>query len=279
MKKIEILGTGCPKCRQLAANAEQASTELGIEFTHITHDVFGTGAEGIVTQNFGIQQTDSAGDPVSLTGLSWSVIKENRFEALLNALSTDTNVSILSTPKVFTTSGKQATIDISTEVPFAKGQFVSEVGGGISTSFDYESVGIVLEVTPVVSQNGTVTMEVRQTADELLRFEPLAPNLQLPVVSKRLAEATVSVSDGDTVGLGGLMSDRVSETVTGIPVLKDLPLLGWLFRNKDTTKEKTELLVFLTPKVVRGPEECEMLTEEQKGLSRNMPLPATPVEP
>lgn len=254
--------------------------QLGIEFELNGENIFGTNARGTTTSRFGLQQTDTSGNPIPLTGLAFSVVNGERFTALLNALATDSDVSILSTPRIFTTSGKKATIDDSTLVPFATGRFTSSIGGGVSTSFNYQSVGIVLEVTPVVSQDGTVTMEVSQTADELLRFEPLAEDLRLPVVARRLAEATVSIRDGETVILGGLISNRRTRTVTGIPILKDLPLLGWLFQSRDTQKEKTELLIFLTPRVVRGPEEAQMLTQQQRSEGRDLPripMPRTPI--
>jgi len=254
--------------------------QLGVEFSLTHENLFRSGAESTVSSNFGLQQTDAEGNPIPLSGLSWSVLKPERFSSLLNALATDSDVRILSTPRIFTTSGKKAAIDVSTQVPFATGQFVSQIGGGVSTTFEYQSVGIVLEVVPLISQDGTVTMEVSQRADDLLRFEALAPNLQLPVVSKRLAEATVSVQDGDTVVLGGLMSDRVTRTESGIPLLKDLPLIGWVFRSRDTRKEKTELLVFLTPQVVRAAEESRLLTEQQKEQLKNLPkVPSNPLGP
>ena len=254
-------------------------TQLGLEFSLTSNNIFRTGAEGTVKQNFGLEQEDSEGIPIPLTGLSWTVTKTD-FSGLLNALASDSNVNILSTPKIFTTSGKKATIDVSTQVPFAKGQFTSSIGGGISTSFDYQSVGIVLEVTPIVSQDGTVTMEVSQTADDLIRFEELAADLKLPVISKRLAEATVWAQDGDTVVLGGLMADRTTKTVSGVPLLKDLPLIGWAFRSTDSRKEKTELLVFLTPQVVRAPEESRLLTEQQREQLKGLPkIPVSPTGP
>jgi general secretion pathway protein D len=114
-------------------------------------------------------------------------------------------------------------------------------------------------------------MEVNQTADDLLRFEALSTDLRLPVVAKRTAGATVSVQDGDTVVLGGLISDRTTHTKTGIPFFKDLPLIGSLFRSTDTQKEKVELLVFLTPHVVRNAEEARMLTAEEESLLKHLP--------
>jgi general secretion pathway protein D len=255
-------------------------TQLGLEFSLTDYDIFGTGATGTTSTEFGIQQYDSSGELIPTLGLSWSVLKPDRFDGLLNALATDSGIRILSTPRVFTTSGKTATINDSIQVPFATGQFVSDTGGGISTTFKYESVGIVLEVTPLISQDGTVTMEISQTADDLLRFESLSPDLQLPVISKRQAKATVSIQDGYTVVLGGLMTDRVTHTIKGIPLLKDLPLIGWAFRSKDTQREKTELLVFLRPQVVRTPVESQMLTEEQQQQLKELPkIPASPTGP
>jgi len=280
VEKLDVIPTQVMVQAIIAEVTLTKSNQLGIEWTLQSNNIFGTGASGELSTNFGTQQTDSDGNAIPLLGLTWSVLNPDRFEGIVNALGKNSNVRILSTPKVVTTSGEMATIDVSTQVPFAKGQITSDTGG-VTTSFDYQSVGIVLEVTPSVSQDGMVSMEISQTADDLLRYDQLSPDLKLPVVSKRYVGAKkVTVQDGHTVVLGGLMSDRITRTATGIPVLKDLPLLGWLFRNRETVKEKTELLVFLTPYVTRTPEESQMLTDRERGRAENLKnLPVAPNGP
>lgn len=278
VQKLDVTPTQVMVQAVIAEVTLSKTNQLGIEWKLNGNNSLGTGIADTLSTAFGMQQKDSSGNDIPLLGLSWSVgslLKGDRFEGLLNAMRQDSNVRILSTPRIFAYSGETSTINVSTQVPFAKGTLASDTGS-ISTSFDYQPVGIVLEVTPSVSQDGLVSMAVSQTADDLLRYDQISPDLKLPVVAKRLVESTgVSVQDGDTAVLGGLMQDRITRSVTGIPLLKDLPLVGWAFRNKNTIKEKTELLVFLTPYVLRTPEETRMFAEREKAKSlelKNMPI-------
>ena len=122
-------------------------------------------------------------------------------------------------------------------------------------------------ITPQISPDGTVSMQVVQQANDLLRFEDLGNGLRAPTVAGRSASATVRVADGQTVILGGIMSDNVIRSVDKVPLLGDLPVVGGLFRHTTTSKKKSELLVFLTPKVVRTPEEAAALTQAEKAKS------------
>jgi len=256
-------------------------TKLGIEFLFKEANLFGhSGVQSSLSNKFGLQPTDSEGalvEPSALSGLTWSVLRANDFSALLNTLATNANARILSAPNVFTTSGKLATINVSTSVPYISGTVTSNVGGAVTATVEYVDVGIVLNVLPIVSQDGTVAMEVSQTANDLLRLQTVAPGQQAPTIAKRLAEATIYAQDGETVILGGLMSDRTTTNISGIPYLKDLPLIGWIFRSRSAVKEKSELLVFLTPQVIRSPEESRLLTEQMKNQNKEMrkiPLPS-----
>jgi len=260
-------------------------TKLGIEFLFKDANLFGhSGVQSSLSNKFGLQPTDSEGalvEPSALSGLTWSVLRANDFSALLNTLATNANARILSAPNVFTTSGKLATINVSTSVPYISGTVTSNVGGAVTATVEYVDVGIVLKVLPIVSQDGTVAMEVSQTANDLLRLQTVAPGQQAPTIAKRLAEATIYAQDGETVILGGLMSDRTTTNISGIPYLKDLPLIGWIFRSRSAVKEKSELLVFLTPQVIRSPEESRLLTEQMKNQNKEMrkiPLPSNASE-
>ena len=155
-------------------------------------------------------------------------------------------------------------------------------------NYNFLDVGIVLTVTPRITSNGYVTMDVTQTANDFVGYT----SFNAPIVNQREAQTTVSVKDGETVVLGGIINNSVNRTVNKIPLLGDLPLLGNLFRSTSSTKAKTELLVFMTPHVVRTPQDAERLrqqTEAELGESaRRMiptatpaptPLPAAPPPP
>ena len=137
--------------------------------------------------------------------------------------------------------------------------------GNLTFNYAFEDVGIVLTVTPRITANGQVTMDVNQTANDLQGFT----DFNAPIINQREADTTVSVKDGETIILGGIIRNTVTTTTKKIPLLGDIPILGQLFRSTDKNKAKTELLVFLTPRVVRTPEEAKRLREqEQDKLSK-----------
>jgi len=193
------------------------------------------------------------------------------FEAVINALTTDSRARVLSAPSIFTSNNQPAKIDISKQIPIPTGTFQTTTGAGtISTSIGYRSVGIVLEVTPRVTQGDVVQMEVSISADEP-GAEVTVADLSYPSINQRLAEATLSVKAGHTVVLGGLMREQITHSASRVPLLGDLPLIGPLFSSTKSGKSKSELLVFLTPYVVRNPAEMAELTDREKSRLPEIP--------
>ena len=218
----------------------------------MTEKAFGdTGVTGTGAQGFGIGQAAAQGFKYTLAGGSLT--------AFMNALKTDTKFNVLSTPKIFTSNNVQAEINISQRVPFVVSQR-EDANGNLTYNYDFEDVGIVLTVTPRSTSGGYVTMEVSQTANDLQGFT----SFNAPSVNQRQAQTTVAVKDGETVVLGGIMRSTVSSTVKKVPLLGDIPILGNLFKSTDKTNSKTELMLFLTPRVVRNPDEASKLTDDEK---------------
>lgn len=238
-----------------------ASNKLGIEWNFAENNaasLFGAkGTKGTASQSFGnaANTTQPQGLRYTLTG--------GQYGALLTALKTDSNFEILSTPRIFTSNNAQATINISQSLPYVTSQQTN--ANGVTTfNYSFLDVGIILTVTPRITANGYVTMDVTQTANDFVRYT----DFNAPVVNQREAETTVSVKDGETVVLGGIIKSSVSTSVNKLPLLGDIPVLGKLFQSSSQTKSKTELLVFLTPRVVRDPAEARKLredTEKQMG--------------
>jgi len=257
---VEQLDQASPQVLIEAIVAEvtlDAERKLGFEWKWIEHSVLGN-------SNLGSTASTTFGLASETTGLSYAITGSN-FSSLLHALASDDSVSILSTPRIFTSNNRQAEINISTWAPYVSG--TAFASGIAQTSVDYLNVGVILQVTPQISPDGTVSMDVVQQANDLLGFEDLGNGLRAPTVAGRSAQATVRVADGQTVILGGIMSDNVTRSVDKVPILGDLPLVGALFRHTTVSKKKSELLVFLTPKVVRTPEEAAALTQAQQAKS------------
>lgn len=231
--------------------------KLGVEWKFTQDKAFGNkGVTGTGQSTFGLQASNPQGFKYTLTG--------GALDAFMNALRTDTKFSVLSTPRIFTSNGSQAEINISQRVPYITSQR-TDVNGNITYTYDNEDVGIVLTVTPRITSNGYVTMDVSQTANDLVGFT----SFNAPIVNQRIADTTVAVKDGDTIILGGIIRNSVTSTVKKIPLLGDIPFFGNLFKTTDKTKSRTELLVFLTPRVVRNPDDAKDLRIiEQQKLSK-----------
>ena len=181
------------------------------------------------------------------------------FFAYLSALDSSNDFNLISAPRVLTQDNKQATINVGQVVPFATGSKLDAYGSPMVT-FDYREVGIKLEVTPHMSRTGKIRLDVNQEIQEVTEYldqEMAGVKFSAPVVSNRSVNTTVTIPDGQTLLIGGLISKRTSDQVKGIPILKDLPVIGALFRDKSTDEQKTSIFISLTPKVVNLDESVE----------------------
>ena len=233
---------------------------LGRTFGKFGGDTF----TGSLSSSFGLRKTDEAGNPLFPAGF-FGQISGSEFDAVLTALTTDSHARILSTPSIFTSNNREAQIDVSSSRPFPRGSLTTTVGTGaaIQTSIEYQSVGIVLTVVPRVTQGNMVQMDVTVSADEPGAAVSVGGQ-DYPSVNRRATKASLNIKDGNTIILGGLMRDTITRTASRVPLLGDLPIVGSLFRSTSSSREKSELLVFLTPHVVRTPAEATTLTDNIK---------------
>jgi len=228
--------------------------QFGLEWKFAQNKAFGnTGTTGTASQGYGLQNANPAlnGFDYALTGGDLS--------AFFNMLQTDTKFQVLATPRIFTSNNMEAQINISQSIPYIVST-IENTNGTTSFNYAFQDVGIVLTVTPHITSNGYVTMDVLQTANDLQSFT----SFNAPIVNQRQAETTMSAKDGETIILGGMIRNQISSTVNKVPLLGDIPLLGNLFKSTNTDHQKTELLVFLTPRVVRDPAEAKRLKEESQ---------------
>lgn len=171
--------------------------------------------------------------------------------ALVRALQTGGDVNVLSTPHLLTTDNQKAEIVVGENVPFVTGQSQT-AGGNVLTSIERKDIGITLRLTPRVSEGEFVKLDIYQEISSLSDSVVFDPNKVGPVVNKRYASTTVVAKDGETIAIGGLLRDNMSKIERKVPILGDIPLLGWLFRYRRTQIEKTNLLIFITPTIVKG---------------------------
>ncbi|MCK4373993.1 MAG: hypothetical protein KAX19_01650, partial [Candidatus Brocadiae bacterium] len=183
--------------------------------------------------------------------------------AALRALQEISKLDILSRPSILTSDNQAATITVGEEVPFVRNTRTTETGQTINT-IEYEDIGIILQVTPHINPDGLVIMDVSpEISTTTAETVPISETLNAPVFAKRSAETRIAIRDGQTIVIGGLMQDRRSESVRQVPILGSIPLVGALFRRTVQEKDKTELLIFLTPHVAREPDELRDMTEDE----------------
>jgi len=199
------------------------------------------------------------------TGLQASLLDKG-LDMTIHALQETGKLNILSRPYILTSNNETATITVGSQVPFATGETTSNVG--TQTTTEYRDIGIILEVTPSINPDGLVNMTVRPeistTTGESIT---ISENLSLPVFSTRTSETKVSIHDGQTIVIGGLMQDETRDTISKVPLLGDLPLLGNLFKRTIKTNDKTELLIFLTPHVAPDALSLNPISEAERNRS------------
>ena len=174
------------------------------------------------------------------------------FAAILRALQRDADTNILSTPSVVTTDNEEATLNVGQEVPFVTGSFTNTGGQSGSVNpfrtVQRKNVGIELIITPQINEGNSLLLDIRQ---EISSIAPSAQGAVDIVTNQRIIETTVIVDNEQILVLGGLIEDQIRESEQRVPVLGKLPLLGNLFRARRTTALKTNLLVFIRPKILR----------------------------
>ncbi|MEA1968598.1 MAG: type II secretion system secretin GspD [Thermodesulfobacteriota bacterium] len=181
--------------------------------------------------------------------------------AVIQAYKTDKNVHILSTPQILTTDNEEATITIGKNVPYQT-RSAAENATDTYSSYEYKDVGINLKITPQISKDRLVRLKVYQEITKLDTVNQTSSDR--PTTLKRLIETTIIVKDGHTVVIGGLIDESLSKTEHNVPCLGDIPGLGYLFKSVSKGNDKTNLYVFLTPKVLQSPGEAKKLYEIKK---------------
>ncbi len=219
-------------------------------------------------------------------GFNMFTFAADKFLAALNALATENKVNVLSNPSIMTAENKKAIINVSTSVPIVTSQQVPVATGGITgnaitQTVEYKDAGIILTVTPRIGEQGTVALDVKQEVNEVGENEP--PPINSPRFTKREAETSVVLLNNQTLVLGGLIQNKRTRIHTGIPWLSRIPILGYLFGSVQTTIEKTELVLLITPRVVGTAVDAARITDQMRRATpeleqsiRSAPRPPTP---
>jgi general secretion pathway protein D len=189
--------------------------------------------------------------------------------AILRAFQGDTDVNVLATPNLITTDNEEAEIIIGEERPFLRSAQDTPSGGVVSTvrTFEFRDTGITLRITPQISQGKTVRLNLFQDIKRFLSESETGA----VTTTKRSTKTTVIVDDGQTIVIGGLIQETRDATKTQVPCLGNIPLFSWAFKQTSERKEKTNLLIFLTPHIITSPEDVRRITEHKRQQSDKAP--------
>jgi general secretion pathway protein D len=196
---------------------------------------------------------------------SYSFLNQGDVSVLLQAIASKSKFNVLSSPSLMVLDNRKAAIKVVQQVPVQSQQLTTAIaatnqpGSSIATSVQYKDAGVVLEVTPRINAGGRITLELSQDVTDVLGTDTadLTPRFQ-----QRNIKSTVTVQSGETLVLGGLIKNNQESSKSGIPYLSTLPLLGPLFSSTADTANRVELIVLMTPKVVRNQEESRAVTDE-----------------
>jgi general secretion pathway protein D len=241
---------------------------LGVEWGVATNN--GAGVANRPTKNAGLLGTvgalaNSDLTKALLTGGFSALISKGDISVMLNAIKNDANTNILSAPQILTLDNKEAEMVVGENVPFVTGSYTQPTGGAATNPFttvQRQDVGLILKVKPQINQGGMITLEISQETSAVKDTTSTAGI----TTTKRSMKSNVSVADGNMLVLGGLMNNQMDDGLDSVPILGDIPLLGWLFKTQKTTSTKRTLMVFIRPTIIDSEDTNNPST--QKALSK-----------
>ena len=230
-------------------------------------------ASGITSFGFNYTGVGNVFDAVSIATAGGSGITEGIIDrddpedfsltALVTASDTDSNARILSTPRIMISHNEEGIINVSESRPIitSSTSFTNSDTGNVRSNVEYRDIGIKLTVTPLIGADGTVQMKIEQKIENVVGTIQVDNNDQ-PIIGIREATSTVSVQDDQVIVLGGLQQNSVTDGNSYVPILRKIPLVGELMGSDSTQYDRTELIIFLRPKVLQNPATAQNLTEE-----------------
>jgi general secretion pathway protein D len=203
------------------------------------------------------------------------VLNTGSARTILSALSQITHVNVVSSPQLLVLDHQTAALQVGDQIPILTQSAVSVVttGAPVVNSIEYRSTGVVLLITPRVNSSGLITLDIDQEVSDVK--STTSSTIDSPTITQRRIVSSVAVQDGHTVALGGLIQDNETRGRSGIPGLQDIPVLGLLFSSTANSDERTELLVLITPKIIRDSQDAYDMTEDLRNRMRTLkPLEA-----
>lgn len=234
--------------------------QYGLQWFFKTHHGDKTGNW---TLDNSLDSSESSGLGNLFPGFNYTLVDSlDQVRAVLSALASRSKLKVLSSPSVMVLDNRTANIRVGDQVPIVtqQQQSTTTANSNIVNSVEYRDTGVLLSVTPRVNPGGLVIMDIEQEVSDVA--PTTTSGLDSPTIQQRRIASSVAVHSGQTVVLGGLMRENISNARAGVPGLQDMPVVGNLFGQKDNSSRRTELVVLLTPKVIAGDTDVRAVTEE-----------------
>ena len=237
--------------------SEELAQTIGVEWN--TSFSAGTGTEAAT--NFGLRSATNENALIS-AGLSLGYYSNGSLRALINALATNVDANILSTPSLLTLDNQEAEILVGSNVPFITGQTrgSNNENSDPFTTIEREDIGLTLKVKPQINNSDDITLEIIQELETITDSVDAASDI---VTNKRSIKTKVLVKNENILVLGGLITDEDREVVNKVPLLGDVPLLGSLFRSTTTRTSQRNLMIFIHPKIMANEADLELLSSQK----------------
>ncbi len=250
LKRLDVLPRQVLIELTLAEITLDSSTSLGIDWEYNKSI-----NKGVVSASLGN------------SGLKYMLGLTDKWKATVSAYATDNKVNILSSPSILASDNKEAKINISNEIPVKNVEYKSGTDADIiETSIQYRNTGIIMSVTPHINEHGLVSMDLSQEISE----QNPGQEGQETSFYKRTVNTSLTVKDGQTIVIAGLMKENKKKDLSGTPCLINMPVINYIFGKKSSSGDKTELIIFITPRVIASLDDVDIVTEEFKSKMGNV---------
>jgi general secretion pathway protein D len=259
----------------LTLGAAAAGYELSRETTTIDGNVVTTTQQNPLGSDVieaAAQQILSATG--GFAGFAGDIGRNTVFGAIINAVQADTSSNLLATPHIVTLDNNEARFLVGQEVPVTTGEALSDNFDNAFRTVQREEVGIKLTVTPQINASGEVKLYISQEVSSVAG--PVSSRSSDLIINKRLFETVLTVDDGDILSIGGLLNEDERRTIERIPLLSDIPIIGELFRSRSRSRQKTNLMVFIRPTILRDRADNAAMTAQRYNIIRNGQLARNP---
>ena len=245
----------------------------GAQFNNVQADTVGSSGRGNGTAS--LVKAAVGGVP----GFNY-LLDATDFNVVLNALQGVTRVNVISSPNITVLDNRTAKLQVGDQVPIVQqtGQSALSTNAPILNQIEMKDTGVILSVTPRVNKNGLVVLDINQEVSDVVKTT--TSTINSPTIRQRRVATSVAVNDGHSLAIGGMVQEKALITNEAVPVLGELPIVGQAFRNRVDERVRTELIVFIRPKVIRGTAEADRIAEDFRQQFKAMmpvrPVPAPP---